>query len=298
MIKLLTWIPITLLLIAACGKKRVFEEKDLMGQVWIYNTDSLADSIRNFTDNYLIFEKNAVTMNGENMGEFTISKDTLKIFKSYTILLAKGKEVKKVDYLFVGTIQKVDEKQLILHKIAGFFPINYERSKGPFDSSTRIVFNNQESRKKKIEHFQYISIASSKGDNIELDAQRKITYHCSMRCSKTGYFQGRISKANMQKVLEAISYLNLHTDTTNYAVGKDTPETLVKIHVNNKMNYVRGDSNNFQFALQQLIFELLELCETSDLKRSTQKLFFRADLKKDTATETIEFTPPIFREDD
>ncbi|MFM1947181.1 MAG: hypothetical protein RL207_1464 [Bacteroidota bacterium] len=296
MIKLLTWIPITLLLIAACGKKRVFEEKDLMGQVWIYNTDSLADSIRNFTDNYLIFEKNAVTMNGENMGEFTISKDTLKIFKSYTILLGKGKEVKKVDYLFVGTIQKVDEKQLVLHKIAGFFPINYERSKGPIDPSTRIVFNNQESRKKKIEHFQYISIASSKGETIELDAQRNITYHCSMRCSKTGYFQGRISKANMQKVLEAISYLNLHTDSTNYAMGIDAPETLVKIHVNHKMNYVRGDSNNFQYELQHLIFELLELCETSNLKRSTQKLFFRAELDKEHEIKTP-FTPPISQED-
>jgi hypothetical protein len=286
-----------MLLIAACGKKRVFEEKDLMGQVWIYNTDSLADSIRNFTDNYLIFEKNAVTINGENMGEFTISMDTLKIFKSYTVCLAKGKEVKKVDYLFVGTIQKVDKKKLVLHKIAGFFPITYQRSKGPFDPSTRIVFNNQESRKKKVEHFQYISIATSTGENIELDAQRNITYHCSMRCSKTGNFQGRISKANMQKVLEAISYLNLHTDTTNYALGIDSPETLVKIHVNHKMNYVRGDSNNFQYALQQLIFELLELCETSNLKRSTQQLFFRADLKKDRTTETLEFTPPIFRED-
>jgi hypothetical protein len=278
-------------------KKRVYEEKDLMGQVWIYNTDSLADSIRNFTDNYLIFEKNAVTINGENMGEFTISMDTLKIFKSYTVLLAKGKEVKKVDYLFVGTIQKVDKKQLVLHKIAGFFPITYQRSKGPFDPSTRIVFNNQESRKKKVEHFQYISIATSTGENIELDAQRNITYHCSLRCSKTGYFQGRISQANMQKVLEAISYLNLHTDTTNYALGIDAPETHVKIHVNHKMNDFRGDSNNFQYALKQLIFELLGLCETSDLKRSTQQLFFRADLKKDTTTETLEFTPPIFRED-
>lgn len=292
MIKLLTWIPITMLVLTACGKKREYQEKDLMGQVWIYNTDSLADSIRNFTDNYLIFEKNTVTMNGENMGEFTISKDTLKIFKSYTVLLGKGKEVKKVDYLFVGTIQKVDEQQLVLHKIAGFFPINYQRSKGPFDPSTRIVFNNQQSRKKKIEHFQYISIASSTGDNIELDAQRNITYHCSLRCSKTGYFQGRISKANMQKVLESISYLNLHTDTTNNAVGVDAPETLVKIHVNNKMNYVRGFSNYFQYALQQLIFELIDICETSNLKRSTQKLFFRADLKK----YTPEFAPPIFEE--
>ena len=253
MIKLRTWIPITMLLISACGKKRVFQEEDFTGQVWIYNTDSLADSIKNFTDNYLIFEKNAVTMNGENMGEFTISMDTLKIFKSYTVLLGKGKEVRKVDYLFVGTIQKADKYQLVLHKIAGFFPINYQRSKGPFDPSTRIVFNNQESRKKKIEHFQYISIASSTGDNIELDAQRNITYHCSLRCSKSGYFQGRISKASMQKVLEAISYLNLHTDTTNYAVGMDVPETLVKIHVNHKMNYVRGNSNEFQYALQQLI---------------------------------------------
>lgn len=296
MIKLRTWIPITILLLAACGKKRVFQEEDFMGQVWIYNTDSLADSIKNFTDNYLIFEKNAVTMNGENMGEFTISKDTLKIFKSYTVLLGKGKEVKKVDYLFVGTIQKADKHQLVLHKIAGFFPINYQRSKGPFDPSTRIVFNNQESRKKKIEHFQYISIASSTGDNIELDAQRNITYHCSLRCSKTGYFQGRISKANMQKVLEAISYLNLHTDTTNYAVGMDVPETLVKIHVNHKMNYVRGNSNEFQYALQQLISELLELCETSNLKRSTQKLVFRSDLDKEHEIKTP-FTPPISQED-
>jgi hypothetical protein len=296
MIKLRTWIPITLLLISACGKKRVFQEEDLRGQVWIYNTDSLADSIKNFTDNYLIFEKNTVTMNGENMGEFTISKDTLKIFKSYTVLLAKGKEVKKVDYLFVGTIQKADKHQLVLHKIAGFFPINYQRSKGPFDPSTRIVFNNQESRKKKIEHFQYISIASSKGDNVELDAQRNITYHCSLRCSKTGYFQGRISKANMQKVLEAISYLNLHTDTTNYAVGMDVPETLVKIHVNHKMNYVRGNLNEFQYALQQLISELLELCETSNLKRSSQKLFFRAELDKEHEIKTP-FTPTISQED-
>jgi hypothetical protein len=77
----------------------------------------------------------------------------------------------------------------------------------------------------------------------------------------------------------------------------DVPETLVKIHVNHKMNYVRGNSNEFQYALQQLISELLELCETSNLKRSTQKLSFRADLKKDTTKETLEFTPPIFRED-
>jgi hypothetical protein len=62
------------------------------------------------------------------------------------------------------------------------------------------------------------------------------------------------------------------------------------------MNYVRGNSNEFQYALQQLISELLELCETSNLKRSTQKLFFRADLDKEHEIKTP-FTPPISQED-
>lgn len=286
-------------ILSACSNNKTINLENLTGKVWIYNSDSLKDSIKNFTDNYVIFDKSSVILNGHNIGEFELSSDTLRIFQSSSVLEKGNKWIEKESNQFLGLIIKADTNEILIKKISGFFPIKYKNSTGNFDNSILIKLTNQRNRKKEGVNFNYVSIASSTcfgscpAFNLELDNKRNLKFSCSSNCKKIGNFKGMISFEEKKKIEEIISYLNLKNDSTIFVTPIDASETVLKIKVNNKEYYFKGHMMDFQLKMQHLIEELYEISEKSKLTKSNHKLEFKANLEILPPEEILEFIPPI-----
>jgi len=281
-----TIFPIVLLFsLFSCGDKSTINYTCLSSNVWIYDSDGLADSIKNFTDNYVIFDGSDVVLNGNSIGDYTIYSDTLRIFQTMYTHLSNGTYQKKESNQFLGIIRKADTNEIWIEKIAGCFPIKYQNSKGNFDDSDLIKLTNQKNRKHLNRKFTYVGIATSHcyGEcpvmQIELDNRRNINYTCTANCKKIGNFKGVISARDQKRIEELISYLNLHNDSTIFVTSIDTPESIVLINVNNKAYYFKGSHNEFQFKMQQLLMELHGIVDRTKLERTTEKIKFRAALE-------------------
>lgn len=281
-----------------CPKKTSIKAEDIEEEVWIYDSNSLPDSIKNFTDNYLIFDKSLVNMNNHYIGEFTISNDTLRIFETSSVLL-KGKYQDRVRYQFVGLIVRADSNQIVLKKISGYFPIMYNGSTGDFDKSQVIRLTNQKMKKRRGVHFNYVSIASSScygtcpEYNLELDRNGNLKFHGSHYCKKNGNYEGKLSKDDLSRVEDIISYLNLKNDSNVYLTPVDAPETMIKVSVNNKEFYYYGYQGEFQYKMQVLMDELFAIAEKTKLKKTNNKLYFKSNIELYPVEKTIDFLPPV-----
>lgn len=286
------------LVLSACSDKPAISYHYLEATEWIYNSDSLPDSIRNFTDNYLVFGTTEADFNGENLGEYQISSDTIRITKTY-FYNSNDQEHKRVDSLFTGLITKLDQDALWIRRIRGSFPLKYNHSMGNFDSSNLIKFINQKSKKKNPVKFGYISLASSScfGNcpefNFELASNRKFKFRCTSNCKKIGSYTGKISEKEMAEIVEILSYLNLHHDSTIFASPIDAPVTAIEIRMNNRNFYFNGFESEFQPKMKQLIARLYELTETSKLIPAKTKISFKLQSFELPVEKTITFLPPI-----
>lgn len=303
MIKFLSFDKIFLflgLIIFGCGSNNKKEKKfDFRKEVWIYDSQTMPDSIRNFTDNFLIFDSTNVYMNNENIGEYNILNDTLRIFQTSYILQKGGKYNKKVSDQFMGVVIKMDTNQILLKVIRGYFPLKSKMSSGKFDESKIIKLTNQKCKKKKHINFGYISIASSfcfgtcPDYNLELYKDGFIKFHCSSYCKKIGYYEGKLTNNDLKKVVDFISYLKLKNDSTIFSRNIDAPEAVVKLKVNKREYYFYGCPSEFQNKLQELMNELLTMAEKSKLNKTKSKLKFKANFIILPPVETIQFLPPI-----
>lgn len=272
---------------------------DFTKDVWIYDSPSMPDSIKNFTDNFIIFDSTEVSMNYDNLGEYTITKDTLRIFQTSYIGQRDGKYQKRISDQFVGLIIKMDSTQILIKPIRGYFPIKYKMSYGPFDKSKIIGLTNQKSKKKKKIDFGYISIASSScygtcpEFNLELYKDGFFKFHCSSYCKKIGFYKGKLTKADMRKVEDYISYLNLKNDSTIFTTPIDAPEAVVKLKVNNRKFYFYGYPGEFQNKMNELMHELFLIAEKSKLMKTNDILTFKTNLRVPPMEQTIQFLPPI-----
>lgn len=286
------------LISGCCPKETSIKAEDLAGQVWIYDSNSLPDSIKNFTDNYVIFDKSLVNMNNYYIGEFTITKDTLRIFEKSSVLL-KGKYQDSVRNQFVGLIVQADSNQIVLKRISGYFPIKYKGSTGDFDKSQLIRLTNQKMKKRKGVRFNYVSIASSScygtcpEYNIELDRNGNLKFHGSYYCKKIGNYEGKLSLDDLSKVEDIISYLNLKNDSTIFSTPIDAPETMLRVSVNDKEFYFYGYPGEFQYKMEELIDVLFAIAEKTKLKKTNNKLYFRANIELFPIENMPEFSPPI-----
>lgn len=303
MIKKLSFVTISLLvgliLSGSCSNNKKADKFDLTKEVWIYDSPSMPDSIRNFTDNFIIFDSNNVSLNYENLGEYTIKNDTLRIFQTSYVSPRGGKDQKRVSDQFLGVIMEMDATQILIKPIRGYFPIKYKMSYGHFDKSKIIKLTNQKRKKKKHIHLNYISIASSScygkcpEYNLELYKDGFIKFHCSSYCKKIGFYKGKLSKDDMQKVEDFISFLNLKNDSTLFTTPIDAPEAVVHLKVNDKNHYFYGYPGEFQNKLSDLMHELFLIAEKSKLEKTNEILKFKANLRVPTRQQTIQFLPPI-----
>lgn len=303
MIKKLSFVKISLLVgmtISGCSSNNNKADKfDFTKEVWIYDSPSMPDSIRNFTDNFIIFDSTEVSMNFDNLGEYTIKNDTLRIFQTSYVSLGGGKDQKRVIDQFLGLIIKIDSTQILIKPIRGYFPIKYKRSYGQFDKSKIIKLTNQKSKKKKHIDFRYISIASSScygrcpEFNLELYKDGFIKFHCSSYCKKIGFYKGKLNNMDMQKVKDFISYLNLQNDSTIFTTPIDAPEAVVKLKVNNREFYFYGYPGEFQNKMNELMHELFLIAEKSKLVKTNEILKFKANLRVPPVEQIINFLPPI-----
>ena len=303
MIKKLSFIKILLLvgliISGCCSNNKKAHNFDFTKEVWIYDSPSMPDSIRNFTDNFIIFDSTEVSMNYDNLGEYTIKKDTLRIFQTSYVSQGGGKYQKRVSDQFLGVITKMDSTQILIKCIRGYFPIKYKMSYGQFDKSKIIRLTNQKSKKKKKIDFGYISIASSScygtcpEFNLELYKDRFFKFHCSSYCKKTGFYKGKLTKNDIRKVEDFISYLNLKNDSTIFTTPIDAPEAVVKLKVNNREFYFYGYPGEFQNKMNELMRELFLMAEKSKLEKTNKTLKFKANLQIPPIEQTIQFLPPI-----
>lgn len=306
MIKFLNRIKFFLLLglvISGCNSdNKKIDKFDFTNEVWIYDSPSMPDSIRNFTDNFLIFDSTDVQMNNDNMGEYTIKNDSLRIFQTSYILQKGGKYQKTVRDQFLGVIIKIDSMQILIKSIGGYFPLKYKMSYGKFDESKIIRLINQKFKKKKYTNFGYISIASSScyGTcpvfNLELYKDGLIKFHGSHYCEKIGYYEGKLTSDELSKIEDYISYLNLKNDSTIFSTPIDAPEAIVKLKVNNQEYYFSGCPDEFQNKLNELMYELFTIAEKSKLKKTEEILKFKANLREPPMEQVIKFLPPINEE--
>lgn len=301
MIKKLCFIKILLLVgitTSGCSSNNNKADKfDFTKEVWIYDSPSMPDSIRNFTDNFIIFDSTEVSMNYENLGEYTIKNDTLRIFQTSYVSMGGGKDQKKVSDQFLGVIIRMDSTQILIKPIRGYFPIKYKMSYGQFDKSKIIRLTNQKSKKKKQIDFGYLSIASSScygtcpEFNLELYKDGFIKFHCSSYCEKIGFYKGKLTKDDMRKVEDFISFLNLKNDSTIFTTPIDAPEAVVKLKVNNREFYFYGYPGEFQNKMNELMHELFLIAEKSKLEKTTDKLNFKATLKQLPKEKPLVFVP-------
>ena len=301
MIKKLSFIKISLLvgliISGCCANNKKVDKFDFTKEVWIYDSPSMPDSIRNFTDNFIIFDSTEVSMNYDNLGEYTITNDTLRVFETSHILQKGGKYQKRVSDQFLGVIIKMDSEQILIKSIRGYFPIKYKMSYGQFDKSKIIRLTNQKSKKKKHIDFGYISIASSScygtcpEYNLELYKDGFIKFHCSSYCEKIGFYKGKLTENDILKVEDFISYLNLKSDSTIFSTPVDAPVAVVKMKVDGKKHYFYGYPGEFQNKLNDLMHELMEIAEKSKLEKTTDKPNFKATLKQLPEEKPLVFIP-------
>lgn len=290
-------LSILLMILSSCKSKDQIDYKYLTSNSWIYNSDSLPDSIRNFTDNYLVFEKEQVNFNGEIIGEYHLSSDTIKIIQTTYVSLSGNKEEKREVNVFTGLITKLDSNEIRIKRISGGFPLKYQESYGNFDKSSVIRFVNQESRKRNHVKLGYISVASSScygrcpEFNFELYNNRKFKFRCTDNCERIGSYTGKISKPEMRRITEIVSYLNLHDDSTVFATPIDAPQTALKIRVNKKDFYFNGYRREFQLKMQELLNELFKLTESSKMTKTTSKISFKLRSYELPVEKTIVFLP-------
>lgn len=287
------------MILSGCSSNHKKDNKfDLTEQVWIYDSQSMPDSIKDFTDNFLIFDSTEVHMNYENLGEYTIKNDTLRIFQTSYVLQKGGKYQKIVNDQFLGVIIKMDSTQILIKSIRGYFPIKYKMSYGKFDESKLIRLTNQKCKKRKQIDFKYISIASSScygtcpEFNMELYKNGFFKFHCSSYCKKIGYYKGKLNANDLRKIEDFISYLNLKNDSTIFSTPIDAPEAVVKLNVNNREYYFYGYPGEFQNKMSDMMQELLAMTEKVNMKKTDSKLQFKATLRVPPVEKTIQFLPP------
>jgi hypothetical protein len=241
-------------------------------------------------------------MNNENLGEYTIKNDTLRIFQTSYIVHNDGKDQKIVREQFLGVIIKMDSTQILIKYLGGHFPIKYKMSIGKFDESKIIKLTNQKCKKKKSIKFEYISTASSTcygtcpEYNLELNKDGFIKFHCSKYCKKNGYYKGKLTRKNMKKIEDCISYLNLKNDSTIFSTPIDAPLAVVKLKVNNRELYFYGYPGEFQNKLRDLMHVLFFIAENSNLEKTKNILKFKANLKATPIEQTVVFLPPVNEE--
>lgn len=292
------------LIISGCySNNKKADEFDFTKEVWIYDSPSMPDSIRNFTDNFIIFDSTDVSMNYDNLGEYTIKNDTLRIFQTSYVSLGGGKDQKRVSDQFLGLIIKKDSTQILIKPIRGFFPVKYKMSYGQFDKSKTIRLTNQKKKKKQQIDFGYISIASSScygrcpDYNLELYKDGFIKFHCSSYCEKIGFYKGKLTKNDILKIEDFISYLNLKNDSTIFPTPIDVPVAVVKMKIDRKKHYFYGYPREFQNKLNDLMHVLFLIAEKSKLEKTNEILKFKANLRVPTMEQTIQFLPPVNKDE-
>ncbi len=241
-------------------------------------------------------------MNNDNLGEYTIINDTLRIFQTSYVLQKEGKYQKRVSDQFLGVIIKMDSNNILIKCISGYFPIKYKMSYGKFDKSEIIKLTNQKNKRRKLNKFEFISIASSScygtcpEYNLEVHKDGLVKFHGSSYCKKIGYYEGELTSKDLKTIEYYISYLNLNNDSTIFSTPIDAPEAVVKLKVNNREFYFYVYPGEFQNKLYELMHELFLITEKSKLEKTTKILKFKTNLLVPPIEQTIKFIPTIYKE--
>ncbi|MNY12728.1 hypothetical protein D3C86_1458250 [compost metagenome] len=218
---------------------------------------------------------------------------------------ADNKLQKNKTNIFTGLITKLDNNELWIKKMSGFFPLKYKYQRGNFDNSAIIKFVNQENKKRDQINFEYISIAASTcyGScpefNFELYHTGKFKFKCTSNCEKigpgsgSGSYTGSFSKQEMDRVINLVSYFNLKNDSTVFDTPIDADETTLMVKVNKNVSYFKGNSNDFQLKMIELLNFIYKMIENSKMVKTDSKLSFKVRSYELPTEKIIQFLPPV-----
>jgi hypothetical protein len=288
------------LILISCNCKVESNYSLLFENIWIYNTEFLADSIQNYTDNYLKFEEDMVRFNDESY-HYEVVSDTIRFYEAFYLGGSEKKEYKESNR-FIGIIKKIDKNELVIQKLEGTLPL-MSPMHSCIDTSSVIKFANQETKKKNVK-LNYVSFASTTCFGtcpeiyIELTKDKRLKYRCNQSCKEIskGEYETSISQLDFDKIKNIVSYLNLSNDTTLYPMPMDVNEVYLRISTDKGDYFFSGYEGYFQYKMQELSSELSKLIKKYRFKQ-TSNLQFKVKIEHIELEKTIEFLPPIVLED-
>lgn len=276
------------------------EKPRLDSIVWIFDTSIDPDTLKNFVDNYMIIDTANVTFNGDYLGDFRISNDTVKIFNiSYLVITADSMQ-KQESLVFEGVIMKHSNDSLIFKRLRGYFPIKYRYTTLHYSNSDKFIFYNEKLLRKNNQRLENLAFSNSscygKCPEIacEIDSNRNIKFYGGSFADKKGFYYGTVNKDYFNKLNDVLAYVNLEKDSTIFPVPIDAPANEIRINAKNKISYFTGTGHYYPNKLFQLYILLLDVAQNSKLHQTKDTFNFKTSLHNPPPiiTTTVKFNPP------
>jgi hypothetical protein len=283
-------------------EQRVIKKSDkpkLDSVVWIFDTSTITDSLKDFTDNYMIVDSADLNFNGNLLGELRQSHDTIRII-NISYLVTGDSSLRQESLVFEGIIEKHTNDTLIFKRLRGYFPLKHQATTIRYDKSDRFIFFNEELLKKPNQKIQELSFSNSNcfgkcpAMACEIDSSGKINFLGGTFSGKTGYFTGTVSQDYFRKLNSVVSYIHFKNDTSAFPLPTDAPSNEISISTNNKNFYFTGYGFDYPNKLRELYVLLLHIPENSNLSpvRDTPDFKTRLHYPPSILKTVVRFTPP------
>jgi hypothetical protein len=268
--------------------------------VWIFDTSIDPDSLKDIVDNYMTIDTANANFNGDYLGDFRISHDTLRIVNISYLVISADSMKKQESLVFEGIVTKHTNDSLILKRLRGYFPLKYRYSTFLYDKSDRFIFYNEDLLKKNNQRFEELAFSNSlcygrcPAIACEIDSNRNIKFFGGSFSKKKGYYYGKVNIDYFNKLNDILSFINLEKDSTIYPVPVDAPANEIRLKVNKKINYFTGSGSYYPHKMLQLYILLLDVAENSNLQATKDTIDFKTSLHYPLTmvTTTVKFIPP------
>lgn len=268
--------------------------------VWIFDTSIDPDSLKEIVDNYMTIDNANANFNGEYLGDFRISYDTLRIVNISYLVRSADSTIKQESLVFEGLVLKHTNDSLIIKRLRGYFPLKDGYSTVHYDKSSKIIFYNEVLLKKSNQRFEELDFSNSSCFGTcpeiacEIDSNRNIKFFGGKFSKAEGYYYGKINVDYFNKINDFLSYINLEKDSSIYNVPVDAPANEIRLIINKRVKYFMGSDSEYPHKMLQLYSLLLDVAENSNLRATKDTLHFKTTfhIPPTIKIKSLKFIPP------
>lgn len=304
---------LVLVVFTGCSQKEPVNEV-VVGKYWNLCVDANNSNLLDYKDQPLYFKNSSAYFFNKRLAIYSFSNDTLvicdtsyydkrvinngiryegKVNITFHKIVRNDSLFRVTNKFFVGKVLKANSDSLIIDKIEGYgLPFKYQ-DQYKFYNDTLLYDLNLN-----VDTIEFSSsLCYGKCPAIAMKIDKNLNYYCwgGNFAHKQGYFQGKVSQEQFDKLENLIRIANIMNNETGFAPPIDAPHIELIIDYNgSKTKLFCGFLRDYPPRIRNIGIEMLNLYDNSNLDTCNRELEFsvRLDVPRARPNEPPPPPPP------